>query len=290
MAANGLASPPVTSGCEVAVLGDALLDVVVRLDAAVRADTDTYGRTWVGAGGQGANVAAWVVALGGRGLLVAATADDPAGGLVRSALERRGVEVVGPRHAAGTGTVVSISTPDGHRTMLTDRGVSTELHASDLDEAWFRSPRRLHVSGYALARRPACDAALRAAAMAAGRVSVDGASVAVIEQAGAERFRSLVAALRPEVLFASAAEADLLAPLDDLATSVVVTLGARGCLVNGTHHAAVRAQPVDATGAGDAFVAGWLVGGVELALQAGAGCVSVMGAMPGAGGAPPAGG
>jgi sugar/nucleoside kinase (ribokinase family) len=37
---------------------------------------------------------------------------------------------------------------------------------------------------------------------------------------------------------------------------------------------------VDTTGAGDAFAAGWLVGGPELALAAGAWCVQQAGSMP----------
>ena len=37
---------------------------------------------------------------------------------------------------------------------------------------------------------------------------------------------------------------------------------------------------VDSTGAGDAFAAGWLVGGPELALAAGARCVQLAGSMP----------
>ena len=41
-----------------------------------------------------------------------------------------------------------------------------------------------------------------------------------------------------------------------------------------------RLEVVDATGAGDAFAAGFLLGGYEMALRAGARCVGQMGAMP----------
>ena len=43
---------------------------------------------------------------------------------------------------------------------------------------------------------------------------------------------------------------------------------------------AVEVEVVDTTGAGDAFAAGYLVGGVELALQTAARCVSQLGATP----------
>jgi sugar/nucleoside kinase (ribokinase family) len=42
----------------------------------------------------------------------------------------------------------------------------------------------------------------------------------------------------------------------------------------------VPTVPVDSTGAGDAFAAGYLVGGVELGLAAAARAVAKMGAMP----------
>ena len=44
--------------------------------------------------------------------------------------------------------------------------------------------------------------------------------------------------------------------------------------------AAVAADVVDTTGAGDAFAAGYLLGGPQLALEAAARCVGQMGAMP----------
>jgi ribokinase len=47
-----------------------------------------------------------------------------------------------------------------------------------------------------------------------------------------------------------------------------------------TEHAAQPTEPIDTTGAGDALAAGFLVGGIELALETAARCVSKLGAMP----------
>ena len=78
------------------------------------------------------------------------------------------------------------------------------------------------------------------------------------------------------------AEADLLRGLD--VETLVVKRGARGCVViregRFEEHAALPAGVVDTTGAGDAFAAGFLVGGPDLALRAAARCVARMGAMP----------
>jgi len=93
--------------------------------------------------------------------------------------------------------------------------------------------------------------------------------------------RALLAELRPSLVLASSAEAALVGTLD---ADTVVVHDADGCVVRdrgGEHeHAAVPTEVVDATGAGDAFAAGFLLGGYEMALRAGARCVGTMGAMP----------
>ena len=265
----------------ICTLGDLLLDVVVRLESPIAEDTDTYGRTRVGAGGQAANVAAWAAALGGRARFVGKRARDAVGHLLADELRGRGVEVVGPEVESGTGTVVSVATPNGARTMLSDRGVSTDFRPEELDPAWLDGCEWLHLPGYSLVATPLRDTALAAAELAP-HVSVDFSSTAAIEGAGVARFRAAVAEARPEVVFANEAEHALVGDVE--AATVVVKRGSRGCTVRGADGTvalpALAAQVVDSTGAGDAFAAGFLVGGAELALDAAARSVSKLGAMP----------
>jgi len=61
---------------------------------------------------------------------------------------------------------------------------------------------------------------------------------------------------------------------------MVVKLGARGVRIGGVVHPAQQVRAVDATGAGDAFAAGYLLGGIRLGLEAAARAVTWMGAMP----------
>ena len=262
-------------------LGDLLLDVVVRLEGPIAEDTDTYGRTRVGAGGQAANVTAWVVALGGQARFVGKRARDIAGRLVTEELQARGVEVAGPEVETGTGTVVSIATADGKRTMLSDRGVAPELRPEELDGKWFESCERLHLPAYSLLLSPIRDAALAGARLVAS-VSVDLSSTAAIRTAGVDQLRGVLAELGPDIVFANEEEAALVGRLE--VETLVVKRGARGCSVYASGeeraYAAEPAEVVDSTGAGDAFAAGFLLGGPGLGGHAAARCVGQLGAMP----------
>jgi ribokinase len=268
-------------GGMIGVLGDLNLDVVVCSSQPVAEETDTDVRTWVGAGGQAANVAAWVVALGGRARLVAARAADPAGRLVADELGRRGVDLAGPVLAGRTGVVVSLSDGGNTRSMLTDRGVGPHLDAAALRAGWFDGCTRLHLPAYSLVAAPIRDAALAAAGYVP-RLSVDLSSTAALHGYGVGRFRELLVRLRPDIVFGDEAEAGLVGELagDLPGVDLVIKLGARGVRAGGVHYPALPTRAVDSTGAGDAFAAGYLLGGVSLGLRAAARAVARMGAMP----------
>ncbi len=265
----------------ICALGDAHLDVVTRVGWPPAEETDTPAATSLTVGGQAANVAAWVSALGGRSRLIAARADDLPARLVADELARLGVELVGPVVPGRTGIVISLSDGGQRRSMLTDRGVGTELAASALAGEWLDDCDWLHIPAYSFACDPVRSAALTGADMAAARsarLSIDLSSTALIEAYGPAGFRDLLVLLRPDVIFGNQAEAALIG--DVLNERVVVKLGADGVRVGGRHYPALPTVPVDSTGAGDAFAAGYLVGGVALGLQAAARAMAKMGAMP----------
>jgi ribokinase len=268
----------------VVTLGDALLDVIVRLGEPLEAGADAAAETRAGAGGQAANVAAWTVALGGEARCVAKRGDDAAGKLVTAELEAHDVEVVGPAEGRN-GVVVCLVGPDGDRTMASDRGVAPELAPEDLDPAWLACDC-LHISGYALLASPIDAAALRAAELAraqGARISVDLSAWTRIRAYGPQEFRARLETLAPDVVFANEPEWEIVGGAYGLAPTAVVKRGARGILVLGDERQELPAgtgEVVDATGAGDALAAGFLVGGAELAVEAAARCVAKLGAMP----------
>jgi ribokinase len=262
----------------IVTLGDLLLDVIVRLEQPLAEGADANAVTRLGPGGQAANVAAWVAELGGNARFVGKLADDEAGATARRGLERYGVDVRGPLVEGRTGTVVSLVSMDGSRTMASDRGVSPDLTAAELDPAWMRDCELLHLPGYSLLRSPIDGAALRAAELAR-RLSVDLSSWSAIRDFGPARFRERLETLRPEVVFANEDEERILGgPLEGC--TWILKLGPRGARFGERELEALPAEAVDTTGAGDALAAGYLVGGPELALEAAARCVAKLGSMP----------
>jgi ribokinase len=265
-------------------IGDMLLDVVVRLGEPLEDGADASAETIASAGGQAGNVAAWAVALGAEARCVARRGDDPAGRVVAAELERRGVELAGPVEGRN-GVVVSLVAVDGERTMASDRGVAPQLAPEDLDPDWFACDR-LHISGYALLAAPIDTAAQHAAELArkhGAEVSVDLSAWTRIREHGPQRFRQQLEQLAPDVIFANEPEWEIVGGAYGLAPTAVVKRGSRGVLVLGDERVELPARAgevVDATGAGDALAAGFLVGGPELAVEAAARCVSQLGALP----------
>lgn len=262
--------------CVICTIGDLNLDVVVLPRVPLAPDGDTPATIRLAAGGQAANVAAWASALGGRGRLICARGTGAAAQIAAAHLEHLGVEICGPVLQGNGGVVVSTREPDGGRTMASDLGVSGALAPEAIDPGWIRPADVLHVSGYSLLRDPAAEAAI-AAARLARRVTLDLASAHDIEHFGRDRFAERVLALSPDLVFANAAER---AAVPDLDVSWVIKLGARGASFPEGHFAAETDGVLDATGAGDALAAGYLVGGPRMAMAAAALCVASIGAMP----------
>lgn len=182
------------------------------------------------------------------------------------------------------GVVVSVVEPNGERSVLSDRGVATELTPEDIQPEWLAGCDALYVSGYSLLRHPIDEASVAAAQTvreAGGLVAVSTWSA--IREFGPELFAARVAELRPDILFATERELEELSG-EPPAPTVVMKRGPAGAVVrragDETGYEARTTEVVDSTGAGDALAAGYLVGGIELGLEAAARCVAKLGTMP----------
>jgi ribokinase len=269
----------------IVTLGDVMLDVIVDAPGGLRPDDDAEATITLSGGGQAANVAAWAVELGASATLIGPRSGSPSQALIDEHVRAAGVAYAGVPVDAG-GTVVSIVAA-GTRTMASDAGDQTWLTRvvpTDLpsDADW------LHLSGYPLLRAGDASAVLQMCFEARSQdtsVSVDLASAGLISAYGPSSLVAMLDDLAPDLVFANLSEWQTLGTsLNTAHFDVVVKRGDGGAVVRrGGLTRPVAAEPavvVDATGAGDAFAAGYLVGGIDLALSAAARCVRHHGAQP----------
>lgn len=261
----------------IVVVGDLMTDAVARAAFPLAKGSDTPAAVTMHGGGSGANVASWLSVEGIEVAFVGRRGSDVAGRNRDMELMGYGVDarlVMDPERP--TGTCVILVTHKGDRTMLSDPGANAALLPDDIPHDLFAQGSHLHVSGYALLNEGSRKAAIHAlglARQAQMSVSVDGGSASPLKRVGAEPFFEWTQGAR--LLVVNAAEAEALtgreAPeqaakvLAAWYPQVVVKAGPDGALwyTNGRPEPiSVPAEPiekiVDGTGAGDAFVAGFL--------------------------------
>lgn len=261
----------------VVVVGDLMTDAVARAAYPLAKGSDTPAAVTMHGGGSGANVASWLAVEGVEVAFVGRRGSDIAGRNRDMELMGYGVDARLVMDAERpTGTCVVLVTHKGDRTMLSDPGANAALLAEDIPQDLFSTGAHLHLSGYALLNEGSRKAALHALGLARKAqmsVSVDGASSSPLKRIGAEPFLEWTQGIR--LLMISASEAEVLTgrELPEQAAKVltawypqvVIKMGPDGALwyTNGRPEpVVVPAEPIekiiDGTGAGDAFVAGFL--------------------------------
>lgn len=249
-----------------AVVGDLVEDVVVWYEQEPRPGTDNPATIRRSRGGSAANVAAFAAGLV-PSRFIGRVGADATGALLVDQLAGAGVDVRAQR-AGYTGTVLVLVDQQGERTMFPDRAAATEL--ADVPESWVDGVRTLHIPAYTHAAEPCGSAAIGLAELVrerGGAVTMDASSTSVLESYGLARYRELITALRPEVLFANAAEAESLGDPAAWLPPDTVLVRKNGVRPTELFHSGGKrtefAVPFvvparDTTGAGDAFAAGYL--------------------------------
>jgi sugar/nucleoside kinase (ribokinase family) len=249
-----------------AVLGDLVEDVVVRLDGPINVASDTPAEISRRRGGSAANVAVAAAALGQPSRFIGHVGLDAIGTALLAEMSTGGVDVTCVRRGGSTGTIVALVDTRGERSMLTDRRACIDL--THPDPTWLSGVRTLHVPLYSLAVGPIATSARTLIGWAHERaveVSIDLSSRAVMHAMGIDEVRDLIDALDPQVILANADEARTLDISTALGRAVTVVKNGRDPVVvhspNGSsvEVPAITLGPVnDTTGAGDAFAAGFL--------------------------------
>ncbi|MGB9964843.1 carbohydrate kinase family protein [Halobacterium hubeiense] len=237
-------------------------DVTLRVDALPEPDGEARIVSQRRSGGGSAANAA--VALAGFDVdtgLVGSVGDDENGLLARRELDRVGVDLDGLRVVEDAETSVKylVVDGDGEVMVLGNDGANEAVHPADVDADYVRAAEHVHLTS----QRP--ETATRIAELAADA----GATVSFDPGRRLDERDYAATIERCDVLFVNDREA--LEVLEEDATYaesavgdrvVVVKHGAEGATVHtpdgSFEHPGFDVEPVDTTGAGDAFAAGFI--------------------------------
>jgi sugar/nucleoside kinase (ribokinase family) len=246
-------------------------------------------------GGSVANTLAGIGALGLRTAFIGRVHDDSLGRFYADTMAQNGTDFVNPPIAGGelpTSRSMIFVSPDGERSMNTYLGISAELGPEDVTEDVAARAEIVFLEGYLFDKDKGKQAFLRAARTC--RAAGGKAGIAISDPFCVERHRAdFLTLIENEMDFVIGNEAEIrslfqnddldadLAAVAAICPLVVCTRSGDGVTVirQGlrTDVPVTRITPVDATGAGDQFAAGFLYGlatGADMETAGRMGCVA----------------
>jgi len=298
----------VNRSLDVVCLGIMVADVLARPVSRLpeRGKLDLVDRIELHTGGCAVNTGIALAKLGVRTAVMGKVGMDGFGDFIIHTLERHGIDTTGVvrDHVANTSATMVMIDPDGERSFIHYLGANAELRQEDVDLEVVQRGRILHIAGHNLMSRfdgPDAAAVLEAAHRLGVETSLDTAWDAT------GRWFQLIEPCLPHIDYfvPSIEEARMIAGREDPAEIarffldygvkiVALKMGEAGCYVTDGERS-VRmpvydVQPIDTTGAGDCFAAGFLAGLIQgwdlertarFANAVGAMCVTSIGATSG---------
>jgi fructokinase len=265
---------------DVVCLGELLIDFVPTVTGTSLIDAPAFKKA---PGGAPANVAVGLARLGVPSAFMGKVGDDPFGHFLAQTLADGGVDTRPLRFTGQARTALAFVSlrADGEREFMFYRHPSADmlLTPEEIDEAALRSAKALHFGSISLIGEPSRSATLHAIEVARGAgclISCDpNLRLALWPDRAAAREGLLLAIEQAQLVKISDEELRFLTGSDDPSAArdqlwhdrlelMVVTLGSAGCVYFTPAGEGVvvgfGVAAVDATGAGDGFVAGLLQG------------------------------
>ena len=224
-------------------------------------------------GGAACNTIVGVGSLGGDARFIGKRGNDTYGEIFEKQVVKCNVEPVVSISSSPTGKVLSVITPDAQRSMFTFLGASTELDPELITSGIFKETAISMIEGYLLFNRDLMTAALKAARDAGSLIALDLASFEVVN-ASRDILEDIIKNF-VDILIANEDEAKAYTGYDNEqkaiekmsqhVTYAVLKIGERGSYVS-YNNTITKIQPqsgntpIDTTGAGDLWAAGFLFG------------------------------
>ncbi len=222
------------------------------------------------AGGSAANTITGTAIFGMESGFIGKIGDDELGHLFKSDQAQYGIRSTLLKGVNPSGrAMVFITAPNAERTFATYLGAALELVPEDLKPEYFEGYDYFHIEGYLVQNQALIRKAVQMAKDAGCIISIDMASYNVVESNDA--FLHDIVDKYVDIVFANEMEAKAFTKmepreaLDEIAKHceiAVLKIGKDGSMVkSGDEYHYIEAwpaRPVDATGAGDTYAAGFL--------------------------------
>lgn len=225
----------------------------------------------VSSGGSVANTIHALGILGASPGYIGSVGHDETGDFFSNDLQGAGADPVLFRRSSPTGTAVALVTPDSERTFATHLGAAVELNLEEMNDELFNGYDILYVEGYLILNFDLVERACQIAKAAGMEVALDLSSYNVVED-NLESFKKIVSGY-VDILFANEDEAraftglepeQALTEMAEMCGISVVKTGSRGSMIKRGEEVVrvgiIDVNPVDTTGAGDMYAAGFLYG------------------------------
>lgn len=272
-------------------LGNALVDVLSKLDSdetlvkigIQKGAMDMISReqmyvirkyqanteTTQASGGANCNTMRAIALLGGQSGFIGKVGDDNLGQFYEEALLKAGVASYLIKTEGPSGACTVFISPDGERTMGTFLGPAPTISPDEITEDVLRGYDCIHIEGYLIVNEELVRKTMKKAKRLGLKVALDLANYNIVNA-----YKGLLEEVIPQyvdILFANASEAEAFTglpaqeavkALEKQVHVALVTLGKDGSLIGSEgkfyHVDAEGGKPVDTTGAGDNFAAGFL--------------------------------
>lgn len=222
-------------------------------------------------GGANCNTMRAIALLGGQSGFIGKVGDDNLGQFYEEALLKAGVASYLIKTEGPSGACTVFISPDGERTMGTFLGPAPTISPDEITEDVLRNYNCIHIEGYLIVNEELVRETMKKAKRLGLKVALDLANYNIVNA-----YKGLLEEVIPQyvdILFANASEAEAFTglpaqeavkALEKQVDVALVTLGKEGSLIGSHgqfyHVDAEGGKPVDTTGAGDNFAAGFLYG------------------------------